>query len=122
MFISCIGTTRLEYSSGAPAGNRGVSPLSRAALGTRASAVVGRPRVARGDLPERGGPPDLPPDGRALADGQDAELPRRGRARPRARRRHEGKARRARPGRGVPPRRRGVPRADAPLPLGPPIA
>src|SRR5690348_1191846 len=96
---------------------RGVTGVWRAPLGTRAPAVARRSRIARGDFPERGGPPDLPPDGRALAVGADAELRRRGGARRRSRRRDEGPARRARPGRVVPAGGRGLPRAHAPPPL-----
>src|SRR5581483_3331227 len=112
MSISCMAAPRprIEYSSAGAAENARVSARGEAALESRAPAVARRPRIARGDLPERGGAPDLPPDGRALADGQDAELPRRGRARPGAGRRHEGPARGARAGRELPPRRRGLPR------------
>src|SRR5581483_11751668 len=121
MFISCIGATRPEYSSGRAAGNSRVSLVTSAAFDTHAAALARRPRVPRGDLAERGGPRDLPPNGRALADRPDAELPRRDRARPGSRRRHEGTARRARPGRELPARGRGVPRPHGSPSLAQPV-
>src|SRR5262249_14786959 len=94
-----------------------VSPPPRVAFDTRAPAVAGRHRIARGDLAERGRPPDLPPDGGAFAIGPHAELRCRGRAGRGTRRGDQGPAGRARPGRVVPAGRRGVPRPHAPSPL-----
>src|SRR6266516_7553712 len=86
MSISCMGRPRLEYSSGRVAETPAVTPGSLTAVEGRAPAMARRSRVARGDLAERGGPPDLPSDGCAVPDGAHSELRRRGGPRPGARR------------------------------------
>src|SRR5579875_1873444 len=117
MSISTMRRPRSEYSSGRPDGNAPYPAADGRRSTVDAHALAGRPRVAGGDLPERGDAADLPPDGGDLPERAHIRLPRRDRGRRRPRRADEAPALGAGPGRDVPARGRGVPRPHAPRPL-----